>query len=141
MTPRSNVDFLPLDMPINEMVEELKRTRHTKVPIYAEHRDEIQGMLHARDLLAADLYALEKQPEGLIDILREPYFVPETKSASDLFRTFRKRMLSVALVVDDIWVVVGVVTGLGTRLGGGGLEANGGEGGGGAHPAVSPASP
>ena len=94
MTPRSNVDFLPIDMPITEMVEELKRTRHTKVPIYAEHRDEIQGLLHARDLLAADLYALEKHPEGLIDILREPYFVPETKSASDLFHTFRKKMLS-----------------------------------------------
>ena len=110
MTPRSNVDFLPLDMPINEMVAELKRTRHTKVPIYSEHRDEIQGLLHARDLLAADLYALEKNPAGLIDILRDPYFVPETKSASDLFRTFRKKMLSVALVVDEYGGITGLIS-------------------------------
>jgi len=60
--------------------------------------------------LAADLYALEKQPEGLIDILREPYFVPETKSASDLFRTFRKRMLSVALVVDEYGGITGLIS-------------------------------
>jgi putative hemolysin len=110
MTPRSNVDFLPYDMPINEMVAELKRTRHTKVPIYSEHRDEIQGILHTRDLLAADLYALEKHPGGLIDMLREPYFVPETKSASDLFHTFRKRLLSVALVVDEYGGVTGLVS-------------------------------
>lgn len=77
------------------MVAELKRTRHTKVPIYNEHRDEIQGILHTRDLLAADLYALEKHPGGLFEIPREPCFVPETKSASDLFHTFRKRLLSV----------------------------------------------
>lgn len=110
MTPRSNVDFLPYDMPINEMVAELKRTRHTKVPIYSEHRDEIQGMLHARDLLAADLYTLEQQPAGLIDILREPYFVPETKSVSDLFHTFRKRLLSVALVVDEYGGITGLIS-------------------------------
>jgi len=110
MTPRSNVDFLQADMPISEMVAELKRTRHTKVPLYLEHRDAIQGMLHARDLLAADLNMLEKYPQGLSDILREPYFVPETKSASDLFHTFRKRRLSVALAVDEYGGVTGLIS-------------------------------
>jgi putative hemolysin len=110
MTPRSNVLFLPADMPIAEMVAELKRTRHTKVPIYLEHRDAVQGMLHARDLLAADLDALEGQPQSLGDMLREPYFVPETKSASELFHTFRKRRLSVALTVDEYGGVTGLIS-------------------------------
>lgn len=109
MTPRSNVDFLRSDMPVTEMVKELKRTRHTKVPVYTEHRDEILGILHARDLLAADLYALEKSPEGLTEILREAYFVPESKSVSDLFHSFRKRRLSVALVVDEYGGVTGLI--------------------------------
>jgi len=110
MTPRSNVVFLQADMPITEMVAELKRTRHTKLPVYLKHRDAIQGMLHARDLLAADLNILERYPQGLSDILREPYFVPETKPASDLFHTFRKRRLSVALAVDEYGGVTGLIS-------------------------------
>lgn len=110
MTPRSNVFFLAADMPFEDMVDELKRTRHTKVPIYLEHRDAIQGILHARDLLAADYEVLKQQPEQLLEILREPYFVPETKSASDLFHSFRKRRLSVALAVDEYGGVTGLVS-------------------------------
>ena len=54
MTPRSNVEFLSSELPIGEMVKELKRTRHTKFPVYAGHRDSVKGMLHARDPLPAD---------------------------------------------------------------------------------------
>ncbi|MGD8588502.1 MAG: hemolysin family protein [Chromatiales bacterium] len=110
MTPRSNVAFFSIDMPVSEMVAELKRTRHTKVPVYLEHRDSVQGMLHARDLLAADLHVLERDPRSLRDILREPYFVPETKSASDLFHSFRKRRLSVALAVDEYGGITGLIS-------------------------------
>ena len=110
MTPRSNVEFLSSELPIGDMVKEIKRTRHTKIPVYFEHRDSVQGMLHARDLLAADLHALEQNPEGLADVLREPYFVPETKSASDLFHTFRKRRLSVALAVDEYGGITGLIS-------------------------------
>jgi CBS domain containing-hemolysin-like protein len=110
MTPRSNVFFLPADMPLVDMVAELKRTRHTKVPIYHEHRDVVQGVLHARDLLAANLDMLETPPQRLPGILREPYFVPETKSASELFHAFRKRRLSVALVVDEYGGITGLIS-------------------------------
>lgn len=110
MTPRSNVEFLSSELSIGDMVTELKRTRHTKVPVYHEHRDWVEGMLHARDLLAADLELLEQYPEGLADILREPYFVPETKSASDLFNAFRKRRLSVALAVDEYGGITGLIS-------------------------------
>ncbi len=110
MTPRSNVVFFSVDMPISEMTAELKRTRRTKVPIYREHRDTVQGILHARDLLAVDYEALERQPELLLEVLREPYFVPETKAVSDLFHTFRKRRLSVALAVDEYGGVTGLIS-------------------------------
>ncbi len=110
MTPRSNMEFFSAAMPIGEIVKEFKRTRHTKVPLYLERRDAVQGMLHARDLLAADLTKLEQHPEGLRSILREPYFVPETKSASDLFHTFRKRRLSVALAVDEYGGITGIIS-------------------------------
>jgi putative hemolysin len=110
MTPRSNVFFLPVDMPLPEMVQELKRTRHTKVPVYRNHRDIVVGILHARDLLAVDLDAIAKRPERLLKVLREPFFVPETKPALDLFHTFRKRRLSVALAVDEYGGVTGLIS-------------------------------
>lgn len=110
MTPRSNVFFLPVDMPVAEMVEEIKRTRRTKIPVYREHRDVIIGVLHARDLLAVNLEELSRRPERLLRVLREPYFVPETKPASDLFRSFRKRRLSVALAVDEYGGVTGLIS-------------------------------
>ncbi len=110
MTPRSNVVFLPADIPFTEMVAELKRTRHTKVPVYRDHRDEVLGLLHTRDLLAEDIETLQQKPQRLLDILREPYFVPETKPAAELFHTFRKRRLSVALAVDEYGGVTGLIS-------------------------------
>lgn len=110
MTPRSDISFLPLMSSIYEKVEELRRTRHTKVPIYREHRDNIVGILYARDLLGADLEKLSADPQEFIKLLREPYFVPESKPAAELFNTFRERRMSCALTVDEYGGVTGLVT-------------------------------
>lgn len=110
MTPRSNVFFISADLSYAEIVAELKRTRHTKVPIYRGHRDNVLGILHARDLLGVDPEQMGKQPQGIQDILREPYFVPETKSASEMYRAFLKRRLSVALTVDEYGGVTGLIS-------------------------------
>jgi len=110
MTPRSDIFFLPLDMPLEQIVKELCKTRHTKVPIYHEHRDDITGILHARDLLGEDLARLSQDPRGLRKLLHKPYFVPESKLVADLFRTFRQRKLSIALTVDEYGGVTGLVT-------------------------------
>jgi len=111
MTPRSNIFFLASDMPPNEMVAELRRTRHNKVPVYqGQHRDEVIGILFGRDLLKSDLSQGGGQPEDLSNLLREPYFVPETKPVADLFRVFRRRKLSIALTVDEYGGVTGLVT-------------------------------
>jgi CBS domain containing-hemolysin-like protein len=110
MTPRSNIYFLSIDMPVSAMIDEIKRTRHTKFPVFKESRDAIQGLLMARDLLAADLEMLENNPGQLSELLREPFFVPETKQASDLFDTFRHRHISVALAVDEYGGVTGLIS-------------------------------
>ena len=110
MTPRSNISFLPADTPLPGVVQELHRTRHSKVPVYHEHRDTIVGILHARDLIGLDLEQAAKQRKGLRTLVRKPYFVPESKPAAELFRTFRERKLSVALTVDEYGGVTGLVT-------------------------------
>jgi putative hemolysin len=110
MTPRSNIFFLPSDLPFSEMVQELRRTRHTKVPVYGQHRDEIIGILYARDLLGLDPESVSGSGESLRRLLREPYFVPESKLASDLFHAFRKRKQSLALTVDEYGGVTGLLS-------------------------------
>lgn len=110
MTPRSNVFFLPAEMPLADMLQELRRTRHTKVPVYRENRNNILGVLYARDLLglgAGDIARLDQDKQQL---LRKPYFIPESKLAADLFHTFRKRRMSLAMVVDEYGGVTGLVS-------------------------------
>jgi CBS domain containing-hemolysin-like protein len=109
-TPRSHIFFLPMEMPLSEMLIELRRTRHTKVPVYDGHRDTILGFLYARDLVGVDISALEGDPEAVDKLLREPYLVPESKPVHDLFHTFRRRKLSVALTVDEYGGITGLIT-------------------------------
>ena len=109
-TPRSHIFFLPMEMPLNKMLIELRKTRHTKVPVYAGHRDSVLGFLFARDLVGVDISALGSDPEAVMKLLREPYLVPESKPVHDLFHTFRRRKLSVALTVDEYGGVTGLIT-------------------------------
>lgn len=110
MTPRSNIFFLRSDMALEEILKEVRRTRHTKIPIYGTDRDEVLGILYARDLLAADLSQFKDDPKWLLPQLREPFLVPQTKPIVELFRTFRKRRLSLALAVDEYGGVTGLIT-------------------------------
>jgi len=110
MTPRSNVLFLSAEMALADMLQELRRTRRTKVPVYQEQRNNILGILYARDLLGLEQDEISRLDEGKRQLLRPPYFVPETKLAADLFHTFRKRKLSLALVVDEYGGVTGLVS-------------------------------
>jgi len=110
MTPRSNIFYLPSNLPFTEMVQELRRTRHTKVPVYGQHRDDIIGILYARDLLGIDPESVSGSGKHLQRLLREPYFVPESKLASDLFHAFRQRKQSLALMVDEYGGVTGLLS-------------------------------
>jgi len=110
MTPRSDIFFLAIDRPLQEMIAEVCKSRHTKIPIYQENRDNVCGILHTRDLLGIDIEKFSRDPQRLQGLLRKPYFVPESKLAADLFRTFRERKLSIALTVDEYGGVTGLVT-------------------------------
>jgi CBS domain containing-hemolysin-like protein len=110
MTPRSDIFFLAMDMSLEEIIDEVCKFRHTKIPIYLENRDNVCGILHTRDLLGIDIEKFSQDPQQLQRLLRKPYFVPESKLAADLFRTFRERKLSVALTVDEYGGITGMVT-------------------------------
>ncbi len=111
MTPRSKLLFFQPSQPIDEVIAELQRTRHTKVPVFREgSRDNVLGILHARDLLAIDLAAFRNKKNWMRTILRSPFLVPSSKPAVALFHAFRRRRISIALVVDEYGGLTGLVT-------------------------------
>ncbi|MBF0620722.1 MAG: HlyC/CorC family transporter [Magnetococcales bacterium] len=109
MTPRGNIDFVRLNTPINEMLTILRKSHHTRIPVYNLTRDDIVGILHYRDLLKTDINALNSS-EDISALLRKPVMVPEGRLVTDLFNTFCQRKLSIALVVDEFGSVTGLIT-------------------------------
>jgi len=108
MMPRSQIFFLSSTLSLDDMGAELHRTRHTKAPIFEGDEDTVVGVLFARDLLGVDL--AHATPADMRKLLRKPYFVPESRTVVDLFHTFRKRKLSLALTVDEYGGITGLVT-------------------------------
>jgi CBS domain containing-hemolysin-like protein len=79
------------------------------VPVYEDTIDNIIGLLYAKDLIS--LWRSGKdRGESLRDVLREPYFVPEAKKASELLTELQSRHVHMAIVVDEYGGVAGVVT-------------------------------
>lgn len=110
MTPRSHIQFLPVDMPVAKMVKRIRKRGHTRIPVYRSKRDRIVGVLHARDLRGKDLASLDANPAALRRLLRPPHFVPESKPAIELFHGMRARHQSLAFAVDEYGGVTGLVT-------------------------------
>ena len=110
MRPRSDIQFLSADLPVSELLVQIRATRQSRYPVFKGHRDTILGILYTRDLLGVDLARLERDPQGIRKLLRQSNFFPESKPAVELFHTFRQRKLSFALIVDEYGGVTGLVT-------------------------------
>ncbi len=110
MRPRSDIQFLSAEVPMADVLVKIKAARQSRYPVFKGRRDAILGILYTRDLLGVDLAKLERDPQGVRKLLRQPHFFPESKPALELFHTFRQRKLSFALCVDEYGGVTGLVT-------------------------------
>ncbi|MGP8051904.1 MAG: hemolysin family protein [Desulfobaccales bacterium] len=109
MVPRPDIFSLPLDMPYAEIIQAIKRSRFSRIPIYRDSPDAVLGILHAKDVLAL---VVEGPGEAEIreNLLRPAYYVPENKRAFDLLTELQARHLRLALVVDEYGSLVGLVS-------------------------------
>nr|WP_276208752.1 HlyC/CorC family transporter [Caulobacter sp. 17J65-9] len=111
MVHRKNIATLCADLPAAELVEEALEIGHTRIPLWRDNPENIVGVLHARDLMAAvtraggDLSGLDVPA-----IAREPWFVPETTNLKDQLNLFLKKRSHFALVVDEYGGLQGLVT-------------------------------
>jgi putative hemolysin len=108
MIPRVEMFCLPLDMRSADVVREVVSGRYERVPVYREDRDDIVGILFARDLLND---ALRFEVDASIEkLLAKPYFVPEVKTINSLLHDFQEKSIQMAIVVDEYGGVSGLVT-------------------------------
>jgi putative hemolysin len=98
---------LPVTMTMKEVAARVVKVRHERVPVYAGDRDDIIGILYARDLISA---LQEKKTDSIEKLLRRPYFVPEEKTINGLLHDFRESHMQIAIIVDEYGGVSGLVT-------------------------------
>jgi magnesium and cobalt transporter len=106
MIPRSQVDAINVNDPLDKLVPFVIDKAHSRFPVYNDNRDDIIGILLAKDLL--HYYASEEF--NLRDMLRPAVFIPEAKPLNVLLRDFRANRNHMAIVVDEYGGVAGVVT-------------------------------
>jgi len=107
MTPRTEIECLEADMPLPEALEILKKFRHSRIPVYDDTLDNVVGIVYVRDLIGAG-----EEPEGttLRDVMKEPLFVPETKTIGPLLQDFQQQHVQIGVVLDEYGGVSGVVS-------------------------------
>lgn len=109
MVPRSQMVIIDETSDYENMLPIVTNSGHSRFPVIGDSRDEIVGILLAKDLLRyADMS--ERDSFELRDILRSPVFVPESKRIDDLLREFRASRNHMALVVDEYSGIAGLVT-------------------------------
>jgi magnesium and cobalt transporter len=106
MVAAPRMDLINIDATIEESLHQIIDTAHSRFPVYENERDNLIGILHAKDLLK-----LQRSPSlNVRTLLRSPMFVPESKGLNDLLREFRNTRNHMALVVDEFGRIAGLIT-------------------------------
>lgn len=108
MTPRVDITDIDIDSSFNEVMEIVITSGYSRLPVYEESQDNIKGVLYSRDLLpfiGKDVDNFKWQ-----SLIREPYFVPESRMIDDLLEDFRKLKIHLAIVIDEFGGTQGIVS-------------------------------
>src|SRR3954466_4809787 len=107
MVPRAQVDFIDINEPVETFIPRVIATAHSRFPVIDQNRDDVIGMLLAKDLLRH--YAGEDDV-NVREMLRPAIFVPEAKRLNVLLREFRASRNHMAIVIDEYGGVAGLIT-------------------------------
>jgi len=111
MIPRSQMAVIQEDMTLDEIIRMVKDSRHSRYPVVGENRDDIEGIMLAKELLSyAFADSNKKAAFDIKDILRPAYIIPESKRLDVLLTEFRSKRNHMAIVVDEYGCVSGLVT-------------------------------
>lgn len=109
MIPRNEIIGIDLEQPIERIVELLQNTRHTRLPVYRQDINQIEGMVHMRQL-ARRLAHDQMTHELLLQVCQPAYFVPENTPLATQLLNFQKEKRRLGLVVDEYGDIQGLIT-------------------------------
>jgi magnesium and cobalt transporter len=107
MIPRAQVDFIDIHEPVEKFIPQIIATAHSRFPVIDQNRDDVIGILLAKDLLR---YYAGEEDFNVREMLRPAVFVPEAKRLNVLLREFRASRNHMAIVVDEYGGMAGLVT-------------------------------
>lgn len=107
MTPRVDVVSVSVNAGYKDVLSCIVSENFSRIPVYEDTSDRIKGILYVKDLLP---YLKENDDFNWKRLIRQPYFVPESKMVDDLLREFQKEKVHIAIVVDEYGSMSGIVT-------------------------------
>jgi len=110
MTPRTDMVSMHVDLPWDDVMQLAITAGHTRIPAYNRSPDDIVGILHAKDLLVELAKPDPHARQPWQELLRKPFFVPETKPVDELLQEFQRSRNHIAVVLDEFGGVSGLVT-------------------------------
>ncbi len=108
MTPRTEITGLPIDSTVKDARDLIIGEKYSRLPVYKDTIDNIEGVIYVRDLMNA--WSDGKEEEPIKSFLRHAYFIPETKSAAELLKNMQSNHTQIAIVVDEYGGVAGLIT-------------------------------
>ena len=109
MVPRMDIVAVEIHTPFDEALARFIESGHSRIPVYKENIDNIEGLLYAKDMLTM-WHAGVPQPTSIRELLRPAYFVPESKRADLLLKELQTSKIHIAIVVDEYGGTAGLVT-------------------------------
>lgn len=106
LLPRAQIDWIDINAPLSQIIADVVKTGHSRFPVFEGNRDQVIGILLAKDLLR---HFTEKDFQ-IRDWLRPAVFIPESKRLSVLLKDFRNNRNHLAIVVDEYSGVAGMIT-------------------------------
>ena len=109
MTPRVDMTVVPTDITFTELVDLIKHSGHSRIPLYKDNLDDIIGIVYAKDVLT---YIKRKDLSefDIMKIVRKAMFIPKTKVINDLMYEFQDKKMHIAIVVDEYGGTAGLIT-------------------------------
>ncbi len=107
MKSRMDITAIDIETDFHELMNQINKTGYSRIPIFTETVDKIEGILYIKDLIP---HIGENEDFKWQELLRPAYFVPESKKIDDLFKDFQEKQVHIAVVIDEYGGTSGLIT-------------------------------
>lgn len=108
MTPRTQIVAVDINSPVDKLLQLIVTKRHARIPVYRDDLDNLEGIVHERDLLR--VWQRGDKLESFRSLIKPAYFVPETKPVDDLLQEMKEKGDQMVMVVDEYGGISGLIT-------------------------------